>query len=202
MLSGHKHVPFVWLLNDLLVVNSGTVSSHRLRGYVRPSYNLLEVTRDRIVVTLRYPGTGERHAAELDRRARCASTPTPTWPGCSPSRPGTPRPERRTVFVRLFSSAIDPSDLAEVRRIFAEDIAPVFESLPGCLSMELLLGTDRNAGGLVDAAALSRWNSQDDLTARHRVPGGGRVDGADPARSSSSSRSSACSRFRANDPAR
>ena len=52
----------------LLVVNSGTVSSHRLRGYVRPSYNLLEVTQDRIVVTLRYPGTGERHAAELDRR--------------------------------------------------------------------------------------------------------------------------------------
>jgi 3',5'-cyclic AMP phosphodiesterase CpdA len=69
VLSGHKHVPFVWLLNDLLVVNSGTVSSHRLRGYVRPSYNLLEVTQDRIVVTLRYPGTGERHAAELDRRA-------------------------------------------------------------------------------------------------------------------------------------
>jgi Icc protein len=68
VLSGHKHVPFVWLLNDLLVVNSGTVSSHRLRGYVRPSYNLLEVTPDRIRVTLRYPGTGERQAAELDRR--------------------------------------------------------------------------------------------------------------------------------------
>ena len=68
VLSGHKHVPLVWLLNDLLLVNSGTVSSHRLRGYVRPSYNLLEVTQDRIVVTLRYPGTGERHAAELDRR--------------------------------------------------------------------------------------------------------------------------------------
>ncbi len=68
VLSGHKHVPFVWLLNALLVVNSGTVSSHRLRGYVRPSYNLLEITSDRIVVTLRYPGTGERHAADLDRR--------------------------------------------------------------------------------------------------------------------------------------
>jgi len=68
VLSGHKHVPFVWLLNDVLVVNSGTVSSHRLRGYVRPSYNLLEITRERIVVTLRYPGTGERHAADLDRR--------------------------------------------------------------------------------------------------------------------------------------
>ena len=63
------------------------------------------------------------------------------------------------VFVRLFSSAIDPSDLAEVRRIFSEDIKPVFESLPGCTSMELVLGMDRNAGGLVDAAALSRWRA-------------------------------------------
>jgi 3',5'-cyclic-AMP phosphodiesterase len=68
VLSGHKHVPFVWLLNEVLVVNSGTVSSHRLRGYVRPSYNVIEVTDDRVVVTLRYPGTGERPAAELDRR--------------------------------------------------------------------------------------------------------------------------------------
>jgi hypothetical protein len=68
------------------------------------------------------------------------------------------------VFVRLFSSAIDPNDLADVRRIFGEDIAPVFESMPGCTSMELLLGVDRNAGGLIDAAALSRWESHDELT--------------------------------------
>lgn len=69
------------------------------------------------------------------------------------------------MIVRLFSSAIDPKDLPDVQRIFAEDIAPVFRSLPGCRSMELLLGTDRNAGGLVDAAALSRWSSQEELVA-------------------------------------
>jgi len=68
------------------------------------------------------------------------------------------------VYMRLFSSAIDPNDLLEVRRIFAEDIGPVFESFPGCLGMELLLGIDRNAGGLVDAAALSRWTTQEQLT--------------------------------------
>jgi predicted phosphodiesterase len=66
-LSGHKHVPHVWLLNSVLVVNSGTVSSHRLRGYTRPSYNVIEITRSTIRVTLKYPGTGERMAAELDR---------------------------------------------------------------------------------------------------------------------------------------
>ncbi len=67
VLSGHKHVPFVWLLNEVLVVNSGTVSSYRLRGYVRPSYNVIEVDERRIRVTFRYPGEGERFAAELDR---------------------------------------------------------------------------------------------------------------------------------------
>jgi len=67
VLSGHKHVPFVWLLNGVLVVNSGTVSSHRLRGFVRPSYNVIEIDSHRIRVTFRYPGQGERLAGELDR---------------------------------------------------------------------------------------------------------------------------------------
>ncbi|MDQ1404165.1 MAG: hypothetical protein QOG03_2481 [Actinomycetota bacterium] len=67
VLSGHKHVPHVWLLNDVLIVNSGTVSSYRLRGYTRPSYNVLEVTPNEIKVTLKYPGTAERLAATLDR---------------------------------------------------------------------------------------------------------------------------------------
>jgi 3',5'-cyclic-AMP phosphodiesterase len=69
-LSGHKHVPHVWLLNGVLIVNSGTVSSYRLRGYTRPSYNVIEVTHSSIRVTLKYPGTGERLAAELDRGER------------------------------------------------------------------------------------------------------------------------------------
>jgi 3',5'-cyclic AMP phosphodiesterase CpdA len=68
VLSGHKHVPHVWLLDHVLLVTSGTVSSHRVRGYTRPSYNVLEVTPDEVRVTLKYPGTGERVAGVLDRR--------------------------------------------------------------------------------------------------------------------------------------
>lgn len=76
VLSGHKHVPYVWLLNGVLVVNSGTVSSYRLRGYTRPSYNVIEISPDAIRVTLKYPGTGERLAGELDReRMRLHTTP-------------------------------------------------------------------------------------------------------------------------------
>ncbi|MCC6339569.1 MAG: metallophosphoesterase [Acidimicrobiia bacterium] len=69
VLSGHKHVPFVWLLNGVLVVNSGTVSSYRLRGYVRPSYNVVSVTDRRVEVHCRFPGAGERLIATLDRVA-------------------------------------------------------------------------------------------------------------------------------------
>lgn len=74
VLCGHKHVPYVWLINGLLVVNSGTVSSYRLRGYVRPSYNLVEVDESQIRVTFRYPGSGERFAARFDRVERALET--------------------------------------------------------------------------------------------------------------------------------
>ena len=67
VLSGHKHVPYLWLLDRVLLVNSGTVSTHRLRGYTRPSYNVVEVTAGEVRVTLKYPGTGERLAGVLDR---------------------------------------------------------------------------------------------------------------------------------------
>ncbi len=76
VLSGHKHVPHVWLLDHVLLVTSGTVSSHRVRGYTRPSYNVLEITTDEVRVTLKYPGTGERLAGVLDRR-RMALTSNP-----------------------------------------------------------------------------------------------------------------------------
>ena len=44
VLSGHKHVPYAWKLENLFVVNTGTVSSLRLRGNTRPCYNVVEVS--------------------------------------------------------------------------------------------------------------------------------------------------------------
>ena len=35
VLAGHKHVPYAWKLENLFVVNAGTVSSSRLRGSSR-----------------------------------------------------------------------------------------------------------------------------------------------------------------------
>src|ERR671939_1803287 len=43
VLSGHKHVPYAWKLESLFVVNTGTVSSVRVRGNGRPCYNVVEI---------------------------------------------------------------------------------------------------------------------------------------------------------------
>ncbi len=66
-----------------------------------------------------------------------------------------------TQTLRLFQSTIDPADVEEVRRLFVEDVLPVYKKLEGCLSIELIVRTEPNAGGLVEGAALSRWESRD-----------------------------------------
>ena len=63
VLSGHKHVPNVWQFGEMLLVNSGTCSSHRVRGYTRPSYNVIEISDERVRITQKYPGLGEIVAA-------------------------------------------------------------------------------------------------------------------------------------------
>ena len=70
VLCGHKHVPNVWQVGDMLLVNSGTATTHRVRGYTRPSYNVVEIDADRIRVTQRYPGLGEVIAAQYSRSGR------------------------------------------------------------------------------------------------------------------------------------
>jgi quinol monooxygenase YgiN len=63
--------------------------------------------------------------------------------------------------LRLFQSAVDPSDVDAVRKLFTDDVAPAFRHLDGCLSIELIIGFETNAGGLVDGAAISRWSSRE-----------------------------------------
>ena len=59
VLSGHKHVPYAWRLEDLFVVNAGTVSLLRLRGNTRPCYNVIEVSEHHVDVWRRYPFHGQ-----------------------------------------------------------------------------------------------------------------------------------------------
>ena len=66
VLSGHKHVPYAWRLENLFVVNTGTVSSLRLRGKTRPCYNVIEVNGSHVAVWRRYPFHGQERIIQFD----------------------------------------------------------------------------------------------------------------------------------------
>jgi 3',5'-cyclic-AMP phosphodiesterase len=65
VLAGHKHVPYAWRLEDLFVVNAGTVSSSRLRGNGRPCYNVVEVDGTHVDVWRRYPFHGQERIIQF-----------------------------------------------------------------------------------------------------------------------------------------
>ncbi|MEI6266447.1 MAG: metallophosphoesterase family protein [bacterium] len=48
VLSGHKHVPYIWKLNNTHLISSGTGGTMRIRGSVMPSINLFEMNKDNI----------------------------------------------------------------------------------------------------------------------------------------------------------
>jgi 3',5'-cyclic AMP phosphodiesterase CpdA len=66
VLSGHKHVPYAWRLENLFVINTGTVSTLRLRGNTRPCYNVVEVRGSHVDVWRRYPFHGEERIIQFD----------------------------------------------------------------------------------------------------------------------------------------
>ena len=66
VLSGHKHVPYAWKLESLFVVNTGTVSTLRLRGNTRPCYNVVEVSGTHAAIWRRYPFHGQEQIIQFD----------------------------------------------------------------------------------------------------------------------------------------
>jgi 3',5'-cyclic-AMP phosphodiesterase len=66
VLSGHKHVPYAWKLESLFVVNTGTVSTLRLRGHTRPCYNVVEVAGTHVSIWRRYPFHGQERIIQFD----------------------------------------------------------------------------------------------------------------------------------------
>jgi 3',5'-cyclic AMP phosphodiesterase CpdA len=70
VLCGHKHVPNVWRLEDVLIVNAGTACTLRLRGTTRPCYNVIELSEDRVKVSLRHPFGSRETVADYRKAAR------------------------------------------------------------------------------------------------------------------------------------
>jgi Icc protein len=65
VLSGHKHVPYAWRLENLFIVNTGTVSTLRLRGKTRPCYNVIEIEGRHVDVWRRYPFHGQERIIQF-----------------------------------------------------------------------------------------------------------------------------------------
>jgi Icc protein len=71
VLSGHRHVLYVWPIAGMLLVYSGTVSTLRTRGFPHPTYNLIRIGEGRISVELCVPGGERRSLGDYPRG----------WPG-------------------------------------------------------------------------------------------------------------------------
>ena len=65
VLSGHKHVPYAWRLENLFIVNAGTVSTLRLRGKTRPCYNLIEIEERHVDIWRKYPFHGQERIIQF-----------------------------------------------------------------------------------------------------------------------------------------
>ncbi|MGH7425978.1 MAG: metallophosphoesterase family protein, partial [Candidatus Methylomirabilales bacterium] len=70
ILSGHKHVPFFWGVNGILIANSGTCSTRRLRGLTPSSWNEIEIDAGTIKVFLHYPDGRRELAVIFSRKTR------------------------------------------------------------------------------------------------------------------------------------
>jgi 3',5'-cyclic-AMP phosphodiesterase len=80
VLSGHRHVPYVWSISGVRIVHSGTASSMRVRGTMPPSYNVIELDEESVRVTLKQPGKGKEGEDPLASFSRQPVTTSEFYP--------------------------------------------------------------------------------------------------------------------------
>jgi 3',5'-cyclic-AMP phosphodiesterase len=71
ILSGHKHLPWIWRLENTHLVTGGTATSRRLKGRSYPSFNVVTLADGMLTVEEHNVATGEvRDVLSLLRSAR------------------------------------------------------------------------------------------------------------------------------------
>src|SRR3954466_6670563 len=80
VLSGHRHVPYVWSISGVRIVHSGTVSTMRVRGTMPPSYNVIEIDDESVSIMLHQPGKGEEGQEPLASFSRTPVTTSEFYP--------------------------------------------------------------------------------------------------------------------------
>jgi Icc protein len=68
ILSGHKHVPYFWGLNGMLICNSATAATRRVRGRTPPSFNEIVIDASTIKIHTHYED-GRRGLSAIRSRA-------------------------------------------------------------------------------------------------------------------------------------
>lgn len=53
VLCGHKHRPWIWNFGKPMVVNAGTATSERVRGFFENTYNIITISKNTIKVDLK-----------------------------------------------------------------------------------------------------------------------------------------------------
>jgi len=48
--SGHKHIPWIWKLENTYFITAGTATSRRLKGRSYPSFNMIEVEEEKAIL--------------------------------------------------------------------------------------------------------------------------------------------------------
>ena len=122
VLSGHRHVPYVWSISGVRVVHSGTVSTLRVRGTMPPSYNVIEIDADEIRIVMRQPGQGAQGEEPLAHFARRPVTTSEFHP-----------PLER--FVRYAAVPAPPSDAASTPAPSLEAPGPGREAGPTIVAL-------------------------------------------------------------------
>lgn len=63
VLSGHRHVPWLWRLNDMALCSTGTLMSRRIRGAYSQVFSQVDIFNDQLLVSLHYKdGTSKKLA--------------------------------------------------------------------------------------------------------------------------------------------
>lgn len=70
VVSGHKHMPHVWIMEDTVFATAGTASSLKLRGKTFPSYNTVQIEEDTIEIVLRGSDGKQRMLAKHEYNCR------------------------------------------------------------------------------------------------------------------------------------
>ena len=68
VLCGHRHRPWRWKMEDMLVVHAGSVSCEKLRGFFCNSYNIIETKNKKINAKLKIVGGGYVDFKEIVKR--------------------------------------------------------------------------------------------------------------------------------------